>query len=102
MSRVVDRTVTLNIQPAEESTRPAGVIGTLLFYHVGTTAPAGINGWTLVANTGRSSVQVPMSAEYAPGTQVWFTGMYYNSRKDSGPLADPVNAFLGGGVSKVA
>jgi hypothetical protein len=99
---VVDRTVRLVIRREDgESGRPAGVFGAVVFFAVGVeSAPAAMGAWKMMGTVGRSVVTIPFPAEVEPGTPVWFTAMWINNRKESGPLASPICAFLGGGVAK--
>jgi hypothetical protein len=88
------------INTAEEGRRgrPHGVAGASIFTHVGETAPTTPDGWTFEGNTRRMKALVVFDASLPPGTKVWFTAFWRNSRDESGPACAPVFTHLQGGA----
>jgi hypothetical protein len=81
--------------------RPAGVPGATVFYHIGDDLPKSQTGWTWYCNTGatRLAVQFPV---VPPGTQVWLSACWFNTRFDPGPWSLPRQCHLGGGGTQPA
>lgn len=103
---VVGTTVKLRLFDTAVSGRrgkPPGVIGASVFSFIGTAPPADLAGWKFEGNTGRTKINILFPADTAPGTKVWLTASWFNSRKQAGANTDPVAANLpGGSVSALA
>lgn len=77
--------------------------GTTVLSYVGDNPPASRDDWTLEGNFSKNNLEVAFDADLAPGTKVWFTGFYFNTRMISGPMAQPVMSHIGfGGLSMAA
>ena len=76
---------------------PAGVVGTNVFTYVGATPPASTSAWKFEGGIGRGTATIEFDPSLAPGTTVWITAFYFNSRKESGPASPPISANLPGG-----
>jgi hypothetical protein len=76
--------------------RPAGVPGATIFYHIGEDLPLNQTGWTWYRNTGatRLAVRFPV---VPPGTRVWLSACWFNTRFDPGPWSTPMTCHLGSG-----
>lgn len=89
----------------DESTsraKPTGVKGATLFTYVGDTTPAEISDWKFEGNVTRTIVTLEMAATTAPGSKVWITAFWFNTKGQSGPATSPVSTYLGGGLSQAA
>lgn len=80
--------------------KPRGASGASIFRFAGPTAPADLEAWTFVGTTGRTTYDVNFPSTLAPGTRVWVIAMWFNGRKQCGPLSAPAAINLpGGGVT---
>jgi hypothetical protein len=98
-------TVKLMLKDATSSTnrgKPAGVAGASVFSYAGTTPPTELTDWKFRGNTGRTSLDVNFSSTLAPGTQVWLSAFWFNTRHESGPTCAPVSTNLQGGSVSMA
>ena len=82
--------------------RPPGVSGANLFSFVGATPPGDVSGWTFEGNTGKTDITISFANTLVPGTKVWFSAVWFNGRKQSGPVSTPVSANLPGGSMSMA
>jgi hypothetical protein len=97
------RDINLSVQGgASERARLKGTIAAQVFYFPGESPPAELDGWRFLGNVGRANVTFSIPADVAPGTKVWLTSFWINSRKESGPLSEPISTYIGGGVSQAA
>jgi hypothetical protein len=74
--------------------KPAGVIGASVLSFVGPTPPADLSDWVFQKNTGRTLVELEFDPSLAPGTTVWATAFWFNSRTQPGPAARPHSALI--------
>jgi len=83
--------------------KPEGVAGAMFFYYVGETAPPTLDGWQSMGNFGKNVGSLAFSAATVPpGSKVWLSAAWYNTRNQAGPLAEPLSFFLPGGLSQAA
>lgn len=83
--------------------KPAGVQGATIFSHVGDAPPQDLAAWKFEGSTTKTSVDVIMPGEVAPGSKVWLTAFWFNRKSQSGPACTPVSTHVGfGGLSKAA
>ncbi len=101
-----DWTVRIRLKEAGGTGRgkPPFVIGASVFSFVGTSAPTNLSQWKFEGNCGRvNKIDVSFSDSLSAGTKVWLTAFWFNGRKQSGPMTDPVSVNLpGGGVAMAA
>ena len=98
--KVDGNTVTLRMADPNEPTskrRPPFVSGIALFSYVGDVCPTDPAAFKFEGNTGRTEVSVTFPASVEVGQTVWFTSMFFNNRKQSGPGNTPISATLGAG-----
>jgi hypothetical protein len=82
---------------------PVDVYGASVFTFVGEQPPSDLRLWRFEGQTERARLEVEFDSANPPGTRVWLTAMWFNGRKQSGPMCPPVSANLpGGGVSVAA
>ena len=92
--------VTVRMADPNEPTsnrRPPFVYGMALFSFVGAECPTDPAAFKFEGNTGRTEVSVTFPASVGVGETVWFTSMFFNNRKQSGPGCTPISATLGAG-----
>lgn len=77
--------------------RPAGVKGATVLSYVGDSFPVNTEDWAIQGNLSTMQTTLTMPATLPAGTKVWFTAFWFNAKMESGPAANPVSAFLGGG-----
>jgi hypothetical protein len=82
--------------------RPPGTIGATILSHVGEIAPAELKNWKLEGSTGSTTVDVVFPATLPPGTKVWISAYWFNYRKQAGPMAQAISAYLPGGAIQQA
>lgn len=81
--------------------RADGAMGARLYVAVGIEPPTSIREWTYVKHATRSLARVDFPQTLAPQTQVWITAEWTTRTGKSGPLANPVSAYLQrGGVAE--
>ena len=74
--------------------RPRNAMGCLIYSFVGATPPDGYLGWTSEGAITRDSVIVAFPETATPGTKVWFTAAWFNT-KGTGPGCTPVASMIG-------
>jgi hypothetical protein len=80
--------------------RPARTSGAALFSFIGDEPPTNASQWRFEQNTGSTLLEVTFPATIAPGTGVWLSAAWFDGRKRSGPMSEPIRTNLqGGGVS---
>ena len=102
---VAGRIASLRLIDAANPTRrglPPGTIGASVFSFVGASAPADLASWKFEGNTGRTKFDISFPTTVASGATVWFTAYWFNPRKQTGPVSDPVSANLPGGSVSMA
>ena len=84
--------------------RAAHTAGASVFTFAGDEPPTDRGQWKFERSTGRvDKIDITFPATLTPGTKVWFTALWFNGRKQSGPMAQPIAANVAGGsVSKAA
>ncbi len=91
---IADRTVTIQLQQAEEDHgRPAGVTGATIFTYTGTAAPTSQEAWKFAANVTRTRVELPFPPSATTDT-VWITAFWKNAKNESGPSAVAASVML--------
>ena len=99
-------TVRIRLRAADSDKRgkPAGTAGASVFSFVGDAPPTDIGQWKFVGSMGRvEKIDITFPTTVAPGTKVFFTGLWFNGRKEGGPMARPIGTnLLGGSVSLTA
>jgi hypothetical protein len=95
------RTVSIQLtdQPTGRPGKPQYVTAASVFYHVGETAPAARDKWTLAGQSSRSRLSVTLPTSIPPGARVWFTAFWSNRRCQSGPAARAVMTYMSYGTS---
>lgn len=102
---VVGNAIKIRLHNADSTkrARPANVTGATVFTFVGEAPPADIAGWKFEGNTKETTVDINMPPTTTPGSKVWVTSFWRNSRDQSGPATTPVFTWTNnGGVSKAA
>lgn len=98
-SLVSGRVVRVKISDSSNPTRgrPLGVIGTMIFTHVGPIEPSSLSDWTLSCMTNRMAVNIPFESDVPPGSQVWFCAHFFNIKCQRGPVSSPITTYIAGG-----
>jgi hypothetical protein len=78
---------------------PIDVNGAIVMSYIGATAPTDPSAYTMQGPTSRTSVTVILPDGTSPGTQVWFTAVFFNERKQMGPACAAVGAQVNFGGS---
>jgi hypothetical protein len=102
---VDSRTVTIRLHSstvAGKRKRPAGVKGAAIFSYVGATAPTDPSLYTFQGNTSLTNFNVTFPDTVMPGAVVWITAMWFNTKSQSGPAAQPVQAVIQYGIATPA
>jgi hypothetical protein len=73
--------------------KPKGVRATRVFRFIGTSAPAGINQYSLIGNPSRFLFNSAFD-EADAGKRAWYIAQYENTRGETGPLSDAVSAVI--------
>ena len=78
--------------------RPPYVQGANVFTFAGENAPTDPSQWKLVGAVTRTVFEVVFDASIEPGSKVWLTACWFNSRSQVGPASNPVFTYtqLGG------
>ncbi len=88
------RTVKLKIARTDgKRGRPAKALGTILYVCQAETPDAENVSWSVLANTGKNTLEIPFPPSETTDT-FWIMAQYYNGAKESGPLSTPVRAVL--------
>jgi hypothetical protein len=101
----VGNTVRLRLFDAVDSARrgkPLGVDGASVFSHVGANPPTSVDDWKFEGVTGKTKIDILFPDSVAPGSRVWFTAFWFNTRKENGPPATPISTNLPGGSAMAA
>ncbi len=96
---ITGRTVRVRLHDADDASRrrPAGVTGCSVFSYVGATPPADTDPWKFEGSTTSVNFDVQFPMSVAPGTQVWVTAFWTNSKRQGGPACTPIGCNVGGG-----
>ncbi len=87
--------VKLKDASGESRGKPAFVSAAQLYSFVGATPPSGSDGWKMEACVTRTSIIVQFPETVAPGSKVYLTAAWMNSRGLTGPACTPVVASIG-------
>ena len=68
--------------------------GAAVFSYVGATAPTDPSAYAFQGNTSLTNFNVTFADTVVPGSVVWITAMWFNTRAQSGPAAQPVQAII--------
>lgn len=82
--------------------KPDGVSGATIMSFVGAAPPADIGDWKFEGSTTRTSYDVEFPVTLSPGTQVWLTAFWFNTKSESGPASVPTETWLDSGLSAAA
>jgi hypothetical protein len=102
---VTGRRVSLEIGQLDVKSRakPFGVVQATLFTFVGAVPPVELTGWAYYGPATKPRVTVAFDADVTPGTRVWFTATWQNTRGESGPASEPISYEFGSaGVVRLA
>lgn len=98
-------TIKLRLHNGDSTRRakPNGVKGATLFSYVGEEPPTDLAAWKFEGNVTRTITSVTMPGTVEPGSKVWLTAFWFNTRAESGPATTPVFNWIGsGGVNMAA
>lgn len=89
-------TVHLRLKNGQSTSRakPAGVTGATVFSYVGDTPPVSVDDWKFEGNVTTTITKVVFPDSLTPGTTVWLTAFWFNTRAESGPAAVPVSTKI--------
>lgn len=73
--------------------KPQGVRAMRVFRFIGTSAPTGINQYSLIGNPSRFLFNSSFD-EADAGKKAWYIAQYENTRGETGPLSDAVSAVI--------
>jgi hypothetical protein len=84
--------------------RARGVIGAMIYTFVGAEAPPLDTGkWQSQGVVTRSRGTLTFSSALVPpGSKVWITAAWINTRGQQGPLSNPIGTYLPGGLAQAA
>ncbi len=68
--------------------------GATIFSYVGATPPTDASAYKFEGNTALTTFDVTFPDTVVPGSAVWITAMWFNTRAQSGPAAQPVQATV--------
>jgi len=96
--------INLRLHNGESTSRakPTGVVGATLFSYVGDAPPSDLSAWKFEGNVTRTILKLDMPSSVEPGSKVWITAFWFNTKSESGPATSPVSTYLGGGLSQAA
>jgi hypothetical protein len=95
------RTVEFRLLDATDTERrgkPVNVAGATILSFVGDVPPDDVNGWKFEGNTTKVFFPIEFPVTVVPGTKVWITAVWYNTKGQSGPPADPFGTHIAGGI----
>ena len=101
----LNRVVKITLRDSKDENRrgkPEGVDGATIVYHVGAIAPLDPSQWVFAMNTSKTTVYVDLPAGVPANSQVWFTAMWFNQRKQTSPPATAQSTVIGGGYAMAA
>lgn len=102
---VSGRSARIRLKDSQDTTRrgrPDDVIGATIMTYVGDDTPTPSSDWKLYTNTGRTVVDVTFPETVPAGALVWVSACWFNNRKESGPMSDPLSTNLPGGAQAQA
>lgn len=98
-------TIKLRLHNGDSTRRakPDGVKGATLFSYVGEEPPVDLADWKFEGSVTKTVTSVTMASTVPPGSKVWLTSFWFNTRAESGPATSPVFTWTGnGGVNMAA
>ncbi len=75
--------------------KPKGVVGAMIFMHIGRNLPATRADWKFVQNTTLTDCTVPLPAAHPIGTQVWIAVAWLDTLLNVGPWSSPAFTHIG-------
>ena len=84
--------------------KPVNCAGATVLTYVGSEPPKSVEGWKFEGNMTKVKFTVDFPPTVQPGSQVWITAVWYNTKGQSGPPSEAVSTFIAGtiGLSKAA
>lgn len=79
--------------------RPTGVASTTIMWASGSTPPASVGEYKLLAQTSKTSVPLYFPTTLPAGATVWLMAFYTNAKGESGPACNPVQTNLPGNAA---
>jgi hypothetical protein len=88
----------------EKRARPIDADGASIFTHVGEHEPVTTDDLKFETNISRTTAEIVLPQSLAPGTKVWIAARWFGSKKQSGPMSQPVSTYIqfGGGMRMAA
>jgi hypothetical protein len=87
------RNVSIALDSGLTRSKPAGVLGALLFVCYGDEPPTRESDWKFLMMTGRTRVNVRLD-EVREACTVWITACWFNGRMETGPYGEPREIHL--------
>ncbi len=75
--------------------KPEGVQGAYVYRYVGETPPSDVDAWTMAGSTSKTESKVVIPSSVAPGTKVWLTAAWVNTKLQTGPACTPISRHVG-------
>lgn len=99
-----------DVQNPDRRGKPDGVDGASVFYYVGEEVPPSEpDQWKFFGSTTRTLIDIECPTSVPPGSKVWVTAFWYNSKAQSGPASPAVSTRFAdvlspppGGLKKAA
>jgi hypothetical protein len=103
---VMGNTVRIRLHAAGESTsrgKPSGCDGAAVYSFIGAVPPSDENAWDFQGLASKvDKIDITFPSGTPAGSQVWFTGFWFNARKQNGPAAAKVTTNIAGGSAMAA
>jgi len=99
------RTAKVRLRDAQNPDRrgkPKGISGATIFYYVGEVAPFQPEEWSFLEQTTRTLVNVNFPTTIEPGSRVWLTAFWYNTKAQTSPGAVAVSIRIGDELAEAA
>ncbi len=91
-------TIRVNDFSGSSAGKPKTVIGAAVFAYIGEDEPpANIRSWQFMKNISKTTTDIVFPADLVPGSKVWFTAFWFNSKMENSPCAKPVCTNIQGG-----
>jgi hypothetical protein len=93
----VGRSVTVKLSDSILSGRrgkPVGIAGASVFSFVGDEPPTSLTNWVFKGNTTRTTMNIAFDNQLPPGTKIWLSANWYNTRAENGPSCAPVSTYI--------
>jgi hypothetical protein len=97
-------TIVLSDRNGDKRRKPRGASSAIIFSYVCDAGvvggpPANIREWSFAGQTTRTIARVAFDARLEPGTRVWLSACWVNSKGKEGRPCEPVMTYVGGGGS---